>query len=49
VGLLARNLRPLIDLQLRKVGRHKILTALVMDFDTYEGVGNIYYGAAPWK
>jgi divalent metal cation (Fe/Co/Zn/Cd) transporter len=40
--LLAANFRSLIDLPLPEADQYTILNALVKDFDTYEGVGNIY-------
>jgi divalent metal cation (Fe/Co/Zn/Cd) transporter len=42
VQLLVRNFRSLIDLPLPEEDQYKILNALVLDFDEYEGVGNIY-------
>lgn len=42
VRLLVRNFRSLIDLPLPEEDQYKILNALVLDFDEYEGVGDIY-------
>jgi len=42
VGVLIKNFRSLIDLPLPEADQHKILKAMVEDFDTYEGIGNIY-------
>lgn len=42
VGLLGKNFRSLIDLPLPEADQLKILNALTMDFDAYEGIGNIY-------
>ena len=42
VGMLVKNFRSLIDLPLPETDQLKILNALAMDFDAYEGVGNIY-------
>jgi len=40
--VLKRNFKSLIDLPLPEADQHKILKALVADFDTYEGIGNFY-------
>lgn len=42
IGLLTRNFRSLIDMPLPEADQYKILNALVADFDSYEGIGNIY-------
>ncbi|MFH7325851.1 cation diffusion facilitator family transporter [Desulfurivibrio sp. C05AmB] len=42
IGLLVKNFKSLIDLPLPEGDQHKILKALVADFDTYEGIGNFY-------
>lgn len=42
VGVLVKNFKSLIDLPLPETEQYKILNALVMDFDAYEGIGNIY-------
>jgi cation diffusion facilitator family transporter len=41
-GLLVRNFRSLIDMPLPETDQYKILNALTADFDSYEGIGNIY-------
>ncbi len=42
IGVLISNFKSLIDLPLPEVDQYKILKALVADFDTYEGIGNLY-------
>ncbi|MBL0225149.1 MAG: cation diffusion facilitator family transporter [Geobacteraceae bacterium] len=42
IGVLVKNFRSLIDLPLPEADQHKILKALVEDFDNYEGIGNFY-------
>jgi cation diffusion facilitator family transporter len=42
ISVLVKNFRSLIDLPLPEADQHKILKALVADFDNYEGIGNIY-------
>jgi divalent metal cation (Fe/Co/Zn/Cd) transporter len=42
IGVLVKNFRSLIDLPLPEADQHKILKALVVDFDAYEGIGNFY-------
>ncbi len=42
IGLLVRNFRSLIDMPLPEADQLKILNALAADFDSYEGIGNIY-------
>lgn len=40
--VLKGNFKSLIDLPLPEADQHKILKALVVDFDNYEGIGNLY-------
>ena len=42
IGVLIKNFKSLIDLPLPEADQHKILKALVEDFDNYEGIGNFY-------
>ena len=42
VGVLIKNFTSLIDLPLPEADQHKILKAMVEDFDAYEGIGNLY-------